>query len=87
MSNFTIQSVDFDLGVCVVAIELPEGGQALLQLDPYSIATSDDATEGQMRDAIAQQVRARMLQLYPPIPPKPTALLGMVGKTYADAAQ
>jgi len=82
VATFTIESADFDVGVCTVKIDLPGGGHDLIKLNPFSICASDDATEAQLRDAIGQLVEVRLAQLFPPPPPRPAALLAMVGRTF-----
>lgn len=82
MTTFTVTSVDFTAGICEVSFELPNGGQDTMVINPFSIAASNDATELQLRDAIAQLVDRRLQELFPPVPPQPPALLAMVGQTF-----
>lgn len=86
MATFTVIEVDYDVGVCKVCIDLPNGEQDIIPIDPYSICASDDATEAQLRDAISQLVEIRMQQLFPPPAPHPQALLDMIGKSYSSGA-
>lgn len=82
MTTFTVTSVDFIAGICEVSFDLPTGGQDTITINPFSIAASNDATELQLRDAIAQMVERRLFELFPPAPPQPPALLAMVGQTF-----
>lgn len=84
MAIFSVLDVDFDLGICRVSIPLESGGEDVIMLDPRSICSSDDATEAQLKSAIGQLVERRLYELFPPPAPRPSALLGMVGRQFED---
>lgn len=82
--KFTVKSVDYDIGICEVDIHLPNGGIDTIVINPYQIAVTNDDTEAQLMNTILQIVDRRMHELYPPEPPKPAALLGMVGRMFTN---
>lgn len=81
--NFKIVDVDLDIGVCTVEIDLPNGGKHTASLDPTSFATSAEATELELVNGISDQVVQVVDRLFPKAPPKPEALIGMVGNQYS----
>lgn len=80
MATYRILSVDFDLGLCQVELYLPDGEIDQFYIDPYSICTSEDMTQIELKAMLDQMITQRLLQLYPPEPPRPLALQALVGQ-------
>lgn len=87
MSSFTyrVKSVDLDMGLLFVEIEMKDGSWQELPIDIYSIATSDEDTVEQLEAAIASVIRHYYDTLYPAPIPKPQALHQLVNREYEAA--
>lgn len=82
MTSFRVTEVDLEACIVRVEITLPTGGLDAITLHPAQIAATDNDEANSLEDAIRQMVNVRLAELYPPQPPRPAALLGMVGISY-----
>ena len=79
MATYRVLSVDFDLGECRIELHLPDGSVDIFTIDPFSICRSADMTQLELKAMLDQLVTQRLLQLFPPLPPRPPALTELVG--------
>lgn len=85
MTTYIVHSVDLDAGYLTVKIFLPDETTVLVNWEIASVVSSSDATELELKNALDQLVSAKVLQLFPPPPPTPVALLSMMGGVYDTA--
>lgn len=80
MATYRVLLVDFDLGLCRIELHLPDGGIDVFDIDPHSICNREDMTQLELKSMLDQLVTQRLVQLFPPVPPRPPALQALVGQ-------
>lgn len=82
MTAYVVREVDLDIGFVLVEIHLPDNTQVDVNIDITSIATSDDATITELRNALNQLVDQHVLSLIPSARLRPQALMNMLNTVY-----